>query len=74
VLVEPLLVRVEAVNAALDLGGGRPPLKLELAAVHHAAEGGERATANVLAAVVQARDEVRKEPEREKRGNDVVAT
>ena len=33
-LVEPLLVGVEAVDGALALRRRRPPLELELAAVH----------------------------------------
>ena len=58
VLVQPLLVGVEAVNSTLDLGRRCPPLELELPGIHHRAEGGQGAGANVLAAVVQTSHEV----------------
>ena len=61
-LIEALLVRVEAVYAALVLGGGSAPLKLQLTAVHHRTEHRERLGANVLASVSHAAHQVRKVP------------
>ena len=54
-------IRVKAVHVALCLGGGGAALELELAAVHHAAEGRQALGTNVLAAVLDARDQVAEE-------------
>ncbi len=65
VLVQPLLVGVQPVDAALHLGARRPPLKLEFTAVHHGAKHGQRAGADILTAVMETSHQVGQEPDEE---------
>ena len=67
-LVEAFLVRVKAVDAALQLGGRGAPLKLELAAVHHRPQQREGFGTNVLAPVTKTTHKVRQKPANKKKG------